>query len=64
MRGGGARACLEEREEGRDGMMEKGRKWQAIKEAAAERTTSPNNNGAREGEKERGMASQVDLRNS
>lgn len=49
--GGGARARFEEREEGRDGMMEKGRKWQAIKEAAAERTTSPNNNGAEEGER-------------
>lgn len=33
--------------------MEKGRKWQAIKEAGAERTTSPNNNGGGEGERER-----------
>lgn len=29
----------------------KGRKWQAIKEAAAERTTSPYNNRGRGGER-------------
>lgn len=34
-------------------MMEKEGKWQAIKEAGAERTTSPNNNGGRARERER-----------